>query len=189
MDESLECLDVIRPTQCTTSGLTGTSLGDSCTYYTSTSLLISLCLKKCELLIDESDCRAEDCTFIYSSSSGGNIGNCYSKNDTNLRCEDIYYDESNECINGGSVINLNGKCGIYESTCKTKCEILTATTCTSDDHGNYCFLLENEDENLNSCINIVCLYLYIYLFIFLFIFIYIHICIYLHELMKYVYYI
>jgi hypothetical protein len=105
------------------------------------------------------------CSWIYSNNNGDDDdGNCYSKDDTTLTCEDIF--EINQCQNGGGITNLNDKCDMYETTCKIKCsELGTGTTCTSNNRENDCFLLKNEDESLNTCRDIVCLFIFIFIFL------------------------
>jgi hypothetical protein len=99
------------------------------------------------------------CTWVYSSSSGDD-GNCYSKDDATHTCDEIK--NNNQCESGGGLINLDGKCDIYGTTCKTNCsELGTGTTCTSGDRENDCFLLENADGS-KRCKDTVCLFIFIY---------------------------
>jgi hypothetical protein len=150
-DPSLECIQVKRESQCGDE-LVGTLLEGICTFYTAAST----CVKKCELLSGSSNCRSDDCGFIYLSEDGNDDGgSCYAKNSTHT-CEEI--NRSSQCVSGGNIGVLNGKCGIYGGICKTKCSELGTeiTTCTSDNRVNDCFLLENGDGSANSCVNKVC---------------------------------
>jgi hypothetical protein len=81
-------------------------------------------------------------------------GKCYSKNNTILKCENIF--QANQCSNGGGIKGL--ECDMYE-TCKPKCNTLTTIeTCTSDNDNrkNDCYYLLTADGEFSTCVNIVC---------------------------------
>jgi hypothetical protein len=125
-----------------------------------------------------------DCRWIYLNSDNeddNNIGKCY--NASVIECKDIF--QRSQCESGLNIDRLD--CGMYGTTCKTKCEILTTTTCTSDDRGNDCFLIKNINGE-NECKNIVCLYLYLHLYFLLYIIIIIIIIIKLFFTLYYYYY-
>jgi hypothetical protein len=91
----------------------------------------------------------ETCTYIYNSESGFD-GTCVSKDITNFTCNDIK--RNNQCCDGGNILSLNNKCGIYGSTCEKKCSILLSET-DCDSRTNDCFWLlkdESEDNSFSS---------------------------------------
>jgi hypothetical protein len=45
---------------------------------------------------------------------------------------------------------------MYGTTCKTKCELLATTTCTSDDRVDDCYYVQTKTGDSGTCTNKVC---------------------------------
>jgi hypothetical protein len=69
----------------------------------------------------------------------------------NTNCEDI--NRIVQCSNGGGINTLSGKCGLYNSVCKTLCGEVNEIVCESSSRSDDCFWLEkNQTYYPGGCV-------------------------------------
>jgi hypothetical protein len=87
-------------------------------------------------------------------------GKCRDKADSNLQCSDVA--DTSECTGGTKLggTALDGKCGVYNERCETRCDKLTnVTTETCAARGAHlgdCFEVKKGDGTFKECIDRVC---------------------------------